>query len=311
MKVIYGIGRVKPALRNTVAAIGIFDGVHKGHQWLIRRMVASARRKNSKSLVITFHPHPAQVLHQRKVSYLVSLPQRLELIKVLGVDSILVIKFTKKFAHLHPEDFVQKYLVERLGVREVFVGDDFRFGENRSGDVDLFEQMGLKYGFMVNHLHPIKKFADKISSSSLRELIGQGHLREAASMLGRKVAVMGKVIHGNGRGKKIGFPTANIKVDSGVLPSQGVYIVHVNLNGRRLKGMANIGHRPSFVSKDLKMHFEIHILKFQENIYGHNLTVEFLKRIRNEQKFSSVEHLVSQIRADEKFARKYFHSHAR
>ena len=311
MKVMYGIGRVKPALTNTVAAIGIFDGVHKGHQWLIRKMVASARRENSKSLVITFHPHPAQVLHQKKISYLVSLPQRLELIKALGVDIVLVIKFTQKFAHLRPEDFVRKYLVKSLGVREVFVGDDFRFGENRSGDVDCFEQMGLKYGFMVKHLRPIKKIADKISSSSLRALIGNGRLREAVSMLGRNVSVMGKVIHGSGRGKKLGYPTANIKVDSGILPAQGVYVVRVNLNGCVFNGMANIGHRPSFVSKNSNLHIEIHILNFQENIYGHSLTVEFLKKIRKEQKFFSIDHLILQIRSDEKFARQYFRSHTK
>lgn len=306
MQVMYGAGRAKPALKNTVAAIGIFDGVHKGHQHLIRRMVASARRRKSKSIVVTFHPHPVEVLHHKKVAYLVSLPQRLELIKKLGVDIVMVIRFTEQFSRLRPEEFVEKYLVRRLGVQEVFVGDDFRFGQNRSGDVDSFEVIGKRFGFSVKHMRPVKKVSDKISSSSLRELIGSGSLQEAASMLGRKVSVSGKVVHGSARGKELGYPTANIKVDSGILPPQGVYVVRVGLNGRMLKGMVNLGSRPSFADKNPQMHFEAHILDFNKNIYGRNLNVEFIKKIRDEQKFSSVDELVSQIRSDEHFTRKYF-----
>lgn len=311
MKVIYGVGRVKPALTNTVAAIGIFDGVHKGHQWLIRQMVASARRKSSKSLVVTFHPHPVEVLHHRKVSYLVSLAQRLELIKKLGVDAVLVIKFTSQFSRLGPEDFVRRYLVKSLGVKEVFVGDDFRFGENRSGDVVSFEQLGIKYGFKVRHMRPVKKTAEKISSSWLRELIVGGRLQEASSMLGRNVSVAGMVVHGSARGKRLGYPTANIKINSGILPAQGVYVVRVDLNGKKVSGVANIGNRPSFPGRHTNMCCEVHMFNFNKNIYGHRLEVEFLKRIRDEQKFSSVDQLVTQIRQDEKFALKYFRQHAR
>ena len=311
MKVIYGVGRVKPALTNTIAAIGIFDGVHKGHQSLIRRMVACARRKGVQSLVITFHPHPVEVLHQKKVAYLVSLPQRIELMKALGVDIVLVIKFTEKFAHLKPEEFVRKYLVKRLGVKEVFVGDDFRFGENRSGDVDLFAQMGARYGFLVNHMNPIGKTAGKISSSSLRDLITNGRLRDVSAMLGRNVSVVGRVIRGSGRGRRLGFPTANIKVNSGILPPQGVYVVRVQINGRMLNGISNIGYRPSFDDKSSDINFEVHILDFKKNIYSQSLTIEFLKKIRDEKKFSSLDQLISQIRSDEKTARKFFQSHTK
>jgi riboflavin kinase/FMN adenylyltransferase len=308
MKVIYGVGRVKPALTNTIAAIGIFDGVHKGHQSLIRRMVACAHRNGAQSLVITFHPHPVEVLHQKKVAYLVSLSQRIELMEALGVDIVLVIKFTEKFARLQPEEFVKKYLVKRLGVKEVFVGDDFRFGENRSGDVDLFGQMGARYGFLVNHMNPIRKATGKISSSSLRDLIGNGRLRDASVMLGRNVSVLGKVVRGSGRGRKLGFPTANIKIDSGILPSRGVYVVKVHSNGHILQGISNIGCRPSFEHKDSDIHLEVHILDFHKNIYSQPLTIEFLKKIRNEKKFPSLDQLVSQIRSDEKTARKFFRS---
>jgi riboflavin kinase/FMN adenylyltransferase len=303
MKVMYGIGAVKkPSLENTVAAIGIFDGVHKGHQFLIRRMVTCARRKKLTSLVVTFHPHPAEVLHKKDIQYLVSLQHRLKLLKDLGVNKVLVIRFTKAFAHLQPEQFVKKYLVDKFGVKEVFVGDDFRFGENRTGDVDIFAKMGKKYGFKVNHLNPIRRTAEKISSSQLRELIGSGHLKEAASLLGRPVSVMGKVIHGAGRGKKLGFPTANIQFDCDVLPPTGVYLVYIYVKNERYRALCNIGFRPSFKSRKNSLSLEVHILHFKKNIYGQDVSVAFLKKIREEQKFSSVEDLVQQIKKDQKLA---------
>ncbi len=306
MKVIYATGGAKqPRLKNTVVAIGIFDGVHKGHGFLIRRMVACTRRRRLKSVVVTFHPHPAEVLHKRDISYLVSLPHRMKLIEDLGVDKALLIRFTKRFAHLKPEQFVRDYLVRQLGVKEVFVGDDFRFGENRTGDVDIFTAMGKKYGFKVNHLHPLKKTQEKISSSSLREFIGAGRLNEAASMLGRRVSVLGKVIRGDGRGKSLGFPTANIRFDCDVLPPSGVYMVFAYWKGKRYPALANIGYRPSFKDqKDLSL--EIYILDFNKNLYGQNVTVEFLKKVRNEQKFSSPQELIGQIRKDEQKARRHF-----
>ena len=306
MKVMFGVGRVKPALTNTVAAIGIFDGVHTGHQALIRRMVRTARRKNMKSLVITFHPHPVEVLQKKEVNYLVSFDGRVKLLESLGVDLLLVIKFTKQFSRLKPEEFVKKYLVASLGVKEVFVGDDFRFGENRTGDVELFGSMGQRYGFVVRHIDPVKKTKNKISSSWLRQLIIQGKLREAAAMLGRNVSVAGDVIKGRGLGKKFGFPTANINVTSGILPSNGVYFVRACLAGRSLSGVCNIGSRPTVSSAPGKVSLEVHILNFNEKIYKKELTIEFLHRVRNEKKFSSVDLLVSQIRADVRRAYQYF-----
>jgi riboflavin kinase/FMN adenylyltransferase len=309
MKVIYGIGGAKsPRLKNTIVAIGIFDGVHKGHQFLIRRMVVSARRKKAKSLVVTFHPHPAQVLHKREISYLVSLPHRLKLMEGLGVDMVLVIRFTKKFAHLKPEQFVKGYLVDRFGAQEVFVGDDFRFGQNRTGDVDIFSAMGKKYGFKVNHLHPVKKTREKISSTQLREFIREGRLKEAESMLGRGVAILGKVVKGDGRGKSLGFPTANIQFDCDVLPPRGVYLVFLHLGRRRYPALANIGYRPSFHHQNGRMNLEAYILDFNKNIYGKEVIVEFAKKIRDEQKFPSPDALILQIRRDEKLARQYFRS---
>lgn len=306
MKVIYSTGPVRPALTDTVAAIGIFDGVHTGHQALIRRMVRTARSDNKKSVVITFHPHPFEVLQKKEFSYLLSLEQRIKFIEKLGVDIMVVVRFTRKFSRLKPEEFVGSYLVDSLGVKKVYVGDDFRFGENRSGDVDLFETMGRRYGFVVRHIHPIKSSAYKISSSWLKNLIMTGKLQDATRMMGRNISVTGKVVRGKGLGTKIGIPTANIKLTSGIMPYNGVYLVSLFLDGRSLPGVCNIGHRPTINGKSLEVQLEVHLLNFNKQIYGKSVIVEFHKKIRNEKKFPTIDLLVKQIHGDVNRARKYF-----
>lgn len=308
MKRMYDPGQGNKHLTNTVVAIGIFDGVHLGHRSLIEKMVAAGRKKKLKTVVLTFHPHPAEVLRNVKIDYLTSLSRRTELIKSLGVDHVWVISFTKKFSQLQPQKFVQEYLIKRLGVKEVFVGDDFRFGENRTGDVILFEEMGKRFGFKVRHIHTIKKTRHKISSSWLRELIIKGKLQPASRLLGRGVSVSGKIIKGKGLGRNLGFPTANVDVDSGILPAKGVYIVQVFLGRRKLWGICNIGLRPSVSSGQQSVLLEVHLLDFNENVYEKPLVVEFVKRIRDEKKFPSIPSLVSQIKKDEKSARQYIQS---
>lgn len=305
MKDISVLGKDSPPLKNTVVAIGIFDGVHVGHRSLIEKMVAVGRKKKLKTVVLTFHPHPAQVLRNVPINYLTSLRRRIDLIKSLGVDKVWVIEFTKKFARLSPKEFVQEYLIKRLGVKEVFVGDDFRFGENRTGDVVLFEEMGKKFSFKVHHVHTIKKIHHKISSSWLRELILTGKLKQASRLLGRLVSVSGKVIQGRQLGKILGFPTANLQIEGGILPPNGAYIVQVFMGSRKWWGISNIGFRPSVSSLKQQPLLEVHLLDFHRNIYQKELIVEFLKKIRNEKKFPSVDRLVSQIKKDEKSARRY------
>ncbi|MBL8013872.1 MAG: riboflavin biosynthesis protein RibF, partial [Candidatus Omnitrophica bacterium] len=233
---------------------------------------------------------------------------RINLIKSLGVDDVCVIPFTKKFSRLKPEGFVKTYLIKRLGVREVFVGDDFRFGENRTGDVALFQEMGHRFGFKVHHIDTIKKTRQKISSSWLRESILKGKLYQASRLLGRRVSVSGKVIKGKGLGKRLGFPTANVQIDSGILPANGVYIVQVLLKNRKLWGISNIGLRPSVMSDQSSVLLEVHLLDFSEKIYREKLNIEFVKRIRDEKKFPSLQSLVAQISKDEKSARRYIKS---
>ena len=307
MKVIYGIGQIKRRIQNTVVAIGVFDGMHRGHQHVIAQMVDRAKALGAMSVVITFFPHPVRVLHPEiQLPYLISLRHRLQLIEELGVDVCLVVHFTKRFSALSPEAFVQQYLVSRLGVTEVFVGDDFRFGQNRSGGLELFIEIAQRYNFHVNVIDEVYLGRRAIHSRCLRELIACGKLSQAEKLLGRRCSILGTVIKGDGRGKSLGFATANIQFESDIIPPLGVYIVEVLLENKSYQGIANIGRRPSFHQKNQRVHLEVHILNFKKNIYGKEVIVEFIKKIRNEKKFSSPPELVRQIKRDEQSAQKYF-----
>ncbi len=205
MKVTYGIGKVKKPFKKSILAIGVFDGLHRGHQELVLRAVKKARSLKLRAMVMTFFPHPVQVLHPTiKIPLIVSLNHRLKLIEALGVHDCVVINFTKKFSRLTPEEFVKDYLFQGLQPKEIFVGDDFRFGRDRRGSLDCFEELGKKYGFKVNAVHPVKGKTgqNKISSTTIREFITQGKLAAAQQLLNRPVSLMGKVVRGDGRGRR-------------------------------------------------------------------------------------------------------------
>lgn len=307
MKVIYLNGPNKLHLGKTCAAIGIFDGVHRGHRYLIKKMLACAQRLEARGIVITFFPHPAHVLRPDvKLGYLTSLRDRLRLLRELGVAACVIVPFTRSFAKIPPQGFIQDILVKQLNVKAVFVGDDFRFGKDRRGDIALFEQCGHDLGFEAHPVSALKEGRAIISSTRIRHLIAEGQLTEAAGLLGRSVSVSGKVVRGVQRGKKLGFPTANIAYEADILPPQGVWVTMLVLGKNKYPAMANIGTRPSFDKQISKLHLEVHILDFSKNIYGKDVEVEFLKRIRNEKKFSSPQDLIRQIQKDASFARKYF-----
>jgi len=298
MKVIYGLGATRFA--KTAVAIGIFDGVHRGHQLLIRTMVAEAKRLKAKSLIVTFFPHPAHVLRPDiKLPYLMSLDQRLGMFKQLGVDAVAVIPFNRSFAHINPVTFIEKTLVGQLGARAIVVGEDFRFGKDRSGDILLFKKLAVKLGYRMHAIKAVKQAGAPISSSRLRRLISEGHLVQAEKLLGRAFAVSGEVVKGDGRGRQLGYPTANVKYSAEVLPPLGVYAVRVQLGKTSFQGMANLGIRPSFKSENSAALLEVNIFNFRRKIYGRSLTVEFVAKIRDEQKFPSKEALIAQIAKDE------------
>lgn len=224
----------------------------------------------------------------------------------MGVDACAIVKFTKKIASLNPREFVETYLVKTLQAYEVVVGSDFHFGKNREGDVHLLQELGKLYGFRVAIVPPLMKRRHKISSTTIRNLVNKGRLKEIKNLLGRSFSLLGKVQRGDGRGRKIGFPTANINISCDETLLRGVYIVEIVIDGKIFQGMANVGHRPSFSGMRKKINVEVHIFGFKRNIYGQEIEIRFLKRIRDEKRFSSIRQLVEQLKKDEQAAKKFF-----
>lgn len=300
MKVIYGIGKAKHRYERAVLTIGVFDGVHIGHQKLIADAVLRARRANGKAVVMTFDPHPIKVLKPEiYLPYITSLNQRLELIKELGVDVGIVVEFDHAFAALSPDEFVQTYLVEHIKPIDIVVGSEFCFGRNRSGTIDYLKDAGRQHGFKVSPMVPVKGDESKIGSTGIRRLIASGDLALAERYLGRRISVQGVVSQGDGRGRTLGYPTANINVNGVLLPPMGVYATLIHVSGRCLPSMSNIGRRPSFKKDSQGISLEVCIFDFDENIYNEAVTVEFVEKIRDEQTFSSEAALIAQIGRDE------------
>ena len=292
--------------RAPVAAIGIFDGVHRGHQAILLRAVHRAVRLGGTPAAVTFHPHPLTILAPRLVpSMLLSLDERLRLFASCGIRATLVIPFTQSFSRWSPETFVRKLLVERLHVREVVIGHDFGFGRGRSGSVETLKEFGRRLGFQVHVVPPFRLGGERIASHRIREVIRQGDLAQAARLLGHPSMAMGRVVRGRGRGVGLGFPTANLKVEAGVLPPVGVYAVWARVEGRRKirPGMANLGYRPTFDRRSGHPLLEVHLFGEDRPLYGRRLEVAFVRRLRPEKKFSSPAALGRQLALDARRAR--------
>lgn len=308
MKVIYGIGKAKHHFRDIVLVIGIFDGLHRGHQILIRSALRRARVLKCKMVVLTFSPHPMLVLHPEKSFHkITSLAHRLKLLSCMGVDACIVGKFTQKFSLISPAVFVKRYLCGILHVKEVFIGEDFRFGQNRRGEVTWLYELGERYGFRVHIMKDILKGHAKISSTQIRRFVARGDLTRAENLMGRRFAVMGRVEKGEGRGAWLGFRTVNIYPDQyQLLPPTGVYAVKVAIGNKCYPGMANLGWRKTFSSTRKQINIETHLFDLKRNLYGKEIVIEFYKRIRKEKQFPDTLRLVEQIQKDEQAIRKYF-----
>jgi len=307
MKVIYGIGKVKRNLKNPILAVGVFDGLHLGHRYLIERAVGKAKLVEGTSVVMTFFPHPTHVLKPSIcLPFLVSLRHRLKLIEELGVDVCLVVSFTEKFSNLKAVQFIEEYIINSIKPKEIFIGRNFRFGHFRQGDVRLLKDFGDIYGFKVNAISPKKSSGDIISSTRIRKLIVAGKITLARRLLGRPVSIFGQVKKGDGRGKILGFPTANINPLRQVIPPCGVYMAEVVIDDKTYRGMANIGRRPSFHKGKAAINVEVHIFKFKKNIYRKEIEIKFLKKIRPEKEFASKENLVRQLKTDEEKIKSLF-----
>ncbi len=290
-------------LKKPVVAIGVFDGLHKGHQRIIKQMVKKARLIGGTSVVITFYPHPLHVLKpELNVPLIVSLPHRLKLIELLGVDVAVVINFTKSFAKLAPEVFIDRYLLRGLKPVAVYVGYDFRFGHHRGGDAKVLANALKPHHIQTYIVAPVKYQNHIISSTRIRGLIAAGHLEKAEELLGRPVSIIGKVVKGDGRGRQLGYPTANLLLSEEIFPRSGVYVIVTKVDGRVYYGISNVGIRPSFQLHDNRIYVEAHLFHFAKNIYNKEIEIVFLKRLRPEKSFSSKERLISQIKEDIKKA---------
>lgn len=301
MIIIEDINQIITPYKNAVITIGNFDGVHLGHQELFHTLNKKAIGLNGTSIAMTFEPHPVRVLKKNNHLPLITLyEQKVELIKKTGVDVLVCIPFTQEFAAIPAEKFVEDILVKRIGIKAIAVGEDYTFGKNRVGNIDLLKFLGNKCGFeviVINELHISNTYPAKISSTKIRELVMAGKVAESQKLLGRHYQIRGKIEIGRDRGGKLlGFPTANINLYDELRPKIGVYAVTVECKGEKFKGVANIGYSPTF--DDNIFTVEVHILDFKENIYGQNIRVNFIDRLRNEKKFSDLSELSDQIKKD-------------
>jgi riboflavin kinase/FMN adenylyltransferase len=286
----------------TVVTVGNFDGVHLGHRSILARVVQRARELDCQPVALTFDPHPAKVLKPEANLRLLTTPaQKVALLAAAGV-AVVVQPFTREFAAIPAREFVRDYFVERLKVREVVIGHDYRFGYKRQGSIELLQQMGQSLGFTVQVVWAVEVQDAVVSSSLIRAMLQLGKVREANRLLGRAYGVTGRVVTGKGRGAKIlGVPTANLATENDLLPSCGIYAVWVIRDEERLPGVANIGTCPTFDNQELTL--EVHLLDFNGDLYGETLQVEFTARLRDEQRFSSIDALAAQIRSDMAAAR--------
>jgi riboflavin kinase/FMN adenylyltransferase len=294
------------SFRNPILTIGNFDGVHLGHQSIFQRVREKAEEIGGESVVYTFDPHPVEVLApERKPLLITPLDEKLRLIEEQGIDVTICAPFTEKFASQPPEDFVKNVLVDQIKIRHIFVGQNFRFGQNRRGNIALLIDLGAKWGFHAEMIESVRLEGTVVSSTRIREFVLIGEMEEAKKLLGRPYSLSGEVIHGHGRGsRKLGFPTANLKPTGRLFPKSGIYAVWAIHKGRRYDGVANLGWNPTF--QDQKFSIEIHILNFDRDIYGENLRVEFVRRLRDEVTFRGPEELIAQIKKDIAQAEKIF-----
>lgn len=280
-------------------ALGVFDGVHLGHQKLIKLTVDKARKNDGISIVATFDPHPDIIINPEiNVFLLTTLEERISLIKDLNVDVFLIIKFTKTISKMSPEDFISKILVDSLQVRELFVGFNYKFGFCGRGNADVLREYSKFYKFKTNILKPISVNNSIISSTRIKDYIKLGEIEKAIKLLGHEISISGRVISGKGRGRKLlNFATANIETTSDkIIPVNGVYLVGIKIDNNKYYGLMNIGIKPTF--KETERTIEVHIINFNKKIYNQKVVINVLQRIREEKYFSNANLLKKQIEED-------------
>ena len=280
-------------------AIGVFDGVHLGHQAVISTSAEHAREAGGTPVVITFDPHPVKVLRPDKAPHLLTATQhKIALIRDLGVEHLLVVQFDRAFAETPPEEFVRQLVTHANPLREICVGHEWSFGKNRAGNLTLLQKLGAEHHFDVVGIKPVAANGKVVSSTAIREAVKKGELARAAEMLGREYTILGTVKKGAQLGRTLGFPTANLSAHSEQFPPNGVYAAEARLDGAVLRGVVNLGYRPTLEQAKPERLLELHLFDLDREIYGEDVEVRFLRYLRGEQKFSSLDELKAQIARD-------------
>jgi len=290
---------------SVIATIGNYDGVHLGHQAIVRQVVDQARRTGSPSLLITFSPHPLSVVApDREPQHLQSRGQKLESLRQTGLADVLILNFTRELAQLGGEEFFGQLLADRVRFSAVFVGENFAFGHRRQGNLDLLRSIGARNGFEVHGVPAVETEGQVISSTAIRRALAEGDVALARRMLGRPHVVSGEVVRGDGRGRSLDCPTANVATNNEVLPSPGVYVTETMVIAGRFASVTNVGRRPTFGGDTLTV--ETHLLDFNDDLYDERIDVQFLERIRDEERFSDAAALADQLARDRAAALAFF-----
>ena len=304
MKVHHSIKNFKEKKHSTILTIGTFDGVHIGHQKIIYRLNQIKTKNKDKSVILTFFPHPRRIIHfGNEIKMLNTIDEKIQLLDRFGLNHLVIEPFTKEFSRLSAIDFIKDILIDQLKIKTLVIGYDHRFGKNREGDFEQLQEYGDLNHFDVEEISVQEIENVSVSSTKIRKAITEGYIEKANSYLGYNYLLTGEIVKGKGLGRKLNFPTINlhIKEDYKLIPKTGVYITKSLINNKVVFGIMNIGFRPTIEGKHQTI--EIHLLDFQEDLYGKKMQIEILKRLRDEQKFDSIKNLTQQIKKDESFAR--------
>ena len=294
-------------LKNPVLTLGMFDGIHIGHQAIISQLNQIAGNIHGESVLLTFKPHPRVVLGKgaEDLELLTTLEEKIDLLEKAGLENLILHPFTKEFAGLSSEEFVKELLVDEIGIHTIVIGYDHHFGKNRQGNFQQLHEFSKKYGFNCIKIEEVRSNGNHISSTQIRNALWEGNLEFARKGLGRNYALSGKVVHGDKIGRTFGFPTANLEIEKyKLIPKNGVYLVKVQLGNEYFKGLLSIGTRPTVTNSEEKR-VEVYLLDFDRSIYGEILNLELIEFIREDMKFDSLEELIQQMNADKKFAEQF------
>ena len=291
--------------KESILTIGTFDGVHIGHNKILKRLIQDSKKNNLSSLVMTFFPHPRMILNKsHEIKMIDTIDEKINLLEKTGLDNLIIHPFDNNFSKIRAKEFVEEILVKKLKIKEIIIGYDHKFGKDREASVEDLKKFGKDYMFTVKEIPAQEIDSIAISSTKIRNAILNGEIEKCNKFLGRNFILTGKVVYGDGLGKKIDFPTANIEIKETykIIPKNGVYLVKTKINSNTYFGMMNIGIRPTVGGTNKSL--EIHFFNFKDNIYGKNVSIEIIKKIRDEEKFSSIDKLKIQLKKDEQFCLK-------